>query len=120
MGRTGRRYDWNITSERIPGLNNRTSAVQAGRLAGGGSAVNGMFLDRGSPADYDEWATLTGDEGWGWAKLLEYFRKAETFTPPNEDWVETFDISWDPEVHGDSGPLQVGYPPFFFPQQSKW
>jgi hypothetical protein len=36
----------------MTGLNNRTSGVFAAATIGGGSTVNGMMLDRGSPSDY--------------------------------------------------------------------
>ncbi|MCJ1266131.1 hypothetical protein MMC22_006013 [Lobaria immixta] len=47
------RYVYNITSVPQQGLNNNTFTVPAGAVVGGGSAVNGMFFDRGSAPDYD-------------------------------------------------------------------
>jgi len=47
------------------------------RLLGGGSAINALMANRGSPADYDEWQTL-GAQGWNWQACLPYFRKLET------------------------------------------
>lgn len=34
------------------------------RLLGGGSSINGICANRGSPYDYDEWAAI-GAHGWG-------------------------------------------------------
>lgn len=45
---------------------------------GGGSAVNGMFFDRGSREDYDNWAEL-GNPGWDFEGLLPYFKKVGIF-----------------------------------------
>src|SRR5690554_3526984 len=33
------------------------------RILGGGSSINGLNANRGSPADYDEWEKL-GADGW--------------------------------------------------------
>lgn len=66
-------------------LNNRTTEVIMPKLVGGGSAVNGMVLDRGSRRDYDEWAEYTGDKGWGWESMLKYFKKVREC--PSEDVV---------------------------------
>lgn len=46
----------------------------AAKVIGGGSAINGMFFDRGGPKDYDAWESL-GNKGWGWKVLKEYFKK---------------------------------------------
>ncbi|KAL3447144.1 hypothetical protein BJX65DRAFT_295823 [Aspergillus insuetus] len=90
---------WPITSLPIPGLNNRTAGVAAARVLGGGSAINGMAFDRGSPGDYDLWGEIIDDDSWSWAGLLSYFKKK-------------YGISFDMDVHGTSGPVQSSYPPF--------
>lgn len=68
------RYVYNITSVPQRGLDNNAFTVPAGAVVGGGSAVNGMFFDRGSAPDYDAWVKL-GNPGWGWKDLLPYFKK---------------------------------------------
>lgn len=74
------RYVYNITSVPQQGLNNNTFTVPAGAVVGGGSAVNGMFFDRGSAPDYDAWVKL-GNPGWGWKDLLPYFKKVTSHSP---------------------------------------
>jgi choline dehydrogenase len=65
----------------LPHMNNRTVRVTVGKVAGGGSAVNGQFLDRGSRYDYDAWAAIGSPEfdndenKWDWNGLLPYFKK---------------------------------------------
>jgi choline dehydrogenase-like flavoprotein len=106
---------YNITSSPIAGLNNRTYSVAAGAIVGGGSAVNGMFFDRGSKADYDAWEAL-GNKGWGWASLLPYFKKSVTFTPPAPDIAVKYNYTWDMEsAYGGHGPIQVSFPPWNWP-----
>ncbi|RPA80065.1 alcohol oxidase [Ascobolus immersus RN42] len=93
----------------IESLSNRSFDVQAGHVVGGSSAVNGMVFDRGSPRDYDDWEKL-GNTGWGWNGLLPYFKKSETFTPPSISEQQRRKITYDPSVHGDSGPIHSSYP----------
>ncbi|XP_018021145.1 glucose dehydrogenase [FAD, quinone] [Hyalella azteca] len=49
-----------------------------GRGVGGGTTINGLQYVRGSPQDFDYWASL-GNEGWDFQSVLPYFRKSEDF-----------------------------------------
>lgn len=120
INRTGRTYTWNVTTLPNKELNNRISQVTAARIAGGGSALNYMFFDRGSKRDYDEWAIYTGDSGWGWDSMIKYFRKAETFHPPSPEAAEKYGITWDPSAHGTDGPVQVTFPDYLWESTSKF
>jgi len=64
------------------------------RLLGGGSSINGQVANRGTPADYDEWAAL-GASGWDWQGVLPYFRKLER------------DLDFDGPLHGSDGPIPI-------------
>ncbi|PVG01348.1 alcohol oxidase [Serendipita vermifera] len=108
------KYMYNITSTPQPGLNNRAVGIYAAHVVGGGSTVNRMFFDRGSKADYNLWEDL-GNPGWGWNSLLPYFKKSETFHPPSSDVVQDFRLTYDPSIHGTSGPIHSSYPPFLYP-----
>lgn len=80
--------------------------VQA-RVLGGGSSVNAMLYVRGVPADYDGWAA-GGAEGWSYADVLPFFRKAEdncTLAGP---------------AHARGGPLHVSYPEHVSPLTRVW
>ena len=48
----------------------------AGKMLGGGSAINGLLYVRGDSEDYDTWARL-GNPGWSWQEVLKYFKKSE-------------------------------------------
>lgn len=67
------------------------------RILGGGSAINALLSNRGSPADYDEWAAL-GAAGWAWDDVLPWFRRIET------------DRDFDGPLHGKDGPLKIRRP----------
>ncbi len=47
-----------------------------GRGIGGSSAINAMIALRGLPADYDEWASRFGCQGWGWHELRPCFERS--------------------------------------------
>ena len=65
------------------------------RLLGGGSSINGICANRGSPYDYDEWAAI-GAHGWSWSDVLPYLQEAgdrrRTYGEP---------------LHGQSGPVPI-------------
>ena len=73
--------------------------VPRGKVVGGSGTHNGpgpQFL-RGTPEDFDAWASWGNDE-WSYQKVLPYFRKLET----DEDIQDDF--------HGSNGPIRVHRP----------
>jgi choline dehydrogenase len=72
------RYDWLYMTEADPSLLGRQVAWSAGRMLGGGSAINGMIYIRGARADYDGWAAQ-GCTGWSWDEVQPFFKKSEGF-----------------------------------------
>ena len=87
--------DWNYTTDPQPGLDGRRLFWPRGRLLGGSSSINAMIYIRGAAADYDEWATLTGDAAWSYEHVLPLFRRMED----NARGADAF--------HGVGGPLRV-------------
>ncbi|KAL4890023.1 hypothetical protein BDV59DRAFT_185524 [Aspergillus ambiguus] len=110
----GTKYDWNLTYVTNPDAGNRTLSIPQGKAVGGSSLLNRMVFDRGSRADYDRWETL-GNAGWGWAELLPYFKKSESFTPPIETIASEWNVSYDLSAHGSTGYVQSSYAPWFWP-----
>lgn len=46
--------------------------------------------------------------------------QSETYTPVYSDEIaEEYSINYNPAVHGTSGPVQVSYPKYFYPQSGK-
>jgi choline dehydrogenase-like flavoprotein len=107
-------YWFNITSTPQLHLQNRTFPITIAAAVGGGTVINGMFFHRGAKADFDAWEEL-GAHGWGWSDLLPYFKKSETFTPPDPAFAQEWDIKWEKDAHGNQGPVQLSYPPYQFP-----
>lgn len=87
-------YNWGFWTEPEPRLDGRRLWWPRGRGWGGSSSINGMIYIRGHARDYDHWRQL-GLAGWGYADVLPYFKRAETF----EGGADAF--------HGGEGPLYV-------------
>ncbi len=87
-------FGWHYMSEPEPYADNRRIAAPRGKVLGGSSSVNGMMYSRGHPRDFDQWRQM-GAEGWSFADILPYYRKAES--------------NWRGEslYHGKDGPLTV-------------
>ncbi|HEU5374405.1 MAG TPA: choline dehydrogenase [Ktedonobacteraceae bacterium] len=86
--------DWAYETEEQAHLNNRKLYWPRGKVLGGSSSINAMIYIRGNRRDYDHWRD-SGNEGWGYADVLPYFKKAE-----NEERGAS-------EYHGTGGPLNV-------------
>ena len=86
--------NWGYWSEPEPGLDGRSVPLYRGKVLGGTSTLNGMIYIRGNARDYDYWRQ-DGCEGWSYADVLPFFRKAES----NERGAG--------EYHGADGPLAV-------------
>ena len=88
--------NWMFETEPESGTADRFLTMPRGKVLGGSSAINAMLYVRGQPADYDGWAQR-GNNGWSYADVLPYFRKAE-----NCEFVRA-----ETETRGVDGPLNV-------------
>lgn len=69
-------YDWGLHTQAEPGLGGRSVHQARGKVIGGSSSINGMVYVRGNAGDFEQWREL-GAEGWGYADVLPYFKRAE-------------------------------------------
>jgi choline dehydrogenase len=90
-------HNWYYDTEAQQHLNGRSLYWPRGKGWGGSSSINGMIYIRGHARDYDGWRQL-GLEGWSFAEVLPYFKRAEY----NENGSDAF--------HGGEGPLHVSNP----------
>ncbi|MBN9672555.1 GMC family oxidoreductase [Roseibium aggregatum] len=86
--------NWMYSTEPVTALNNRTSYWPRGKVLGGSSSINAMVYVRGQREDFDGWEQM-GNPGWGWEKVLPYFKKMET----NDRGADAF--------RGGDGPVHV-------------
>lgn len=87
-------YNWKFWTAPQPLMANRRLYWPRGRTLGGSSSINAMCYIRGHSWDYDHWAEL-GNEGWGYADVLPYFKRLENFEPGPDAF------------HAVGGPLNV-------------
>ncbi|KAK0224244.1 aryl-alcohol oxidase precursor [Armillaria fumosa] len=100
--------DWNFTTTEQPGLNGRSISFPRGFGLGGSTAVNYMFYTRGPSQDYDRYAQISGDPGWGWEALQPYILKNERLVPPSDHHNTTGQFY--PAVHSFTGITSVSLP----------
>jgi len=101
-------------------MNNRTQDVVVGCCVGGSSAINGMVMMRGTSDEYDAWRELAGPEAsknstWDWKGVLPYFKKAIHYTPAVKEVRDNFNVTYDPEVWGESSAIYASYPDYVEP-----
>lgn len=88
--------DWGFTAEPNPHLNGREIAMSMGKGLGGGSSINVMVWARGHRSDWDHFASEAGDTRWGYANVLEIYRR-----------IENWQGAPDPQFRGAGGPVWV-------------
>ncbi|MGI9434631.1 MAG: GMC family oxidoreductase [Geminicoccaceae bacterium] len=84
---------WGYETAPSPQRDGHVMPLPQARVLGGGSSINAMVFMRGNPADYDEWVSEEGCEGWSFQDVLPYFRRCED----NNRLAN--------EYHGTGGPL---------------
>lgn len=85
-------YDWGFFTE--PDQAGRSIRLWRARVMGGCSAINAAMALRGSPADYDAWASES-NPGWSFAEVLPFFKALENDADFHDEW------------HGSTGPLPI-------------
>ena len=70
------KYNWMFNSQPEPSQQDRIIYCPRGKVLGGSSSVNAMLYTRGTPSDYDHWASL-GNKGWGYNDILPYFKSTQ-------------------------------------------
>ena len=89
------RRTWGYLSE--PGRTGHAIAAHAGKVLGGGSAINAGIARRGRPGDFAEWAGH-GLPEWTFEQVLPAYKR-----------LEQSDIA-DPRWHGSTGPWPIRQP----------
>ena len=92
---SGKRYNWDFSTEPQPHLAHRRIHQPRGKVLGGSSSINGMCYVRGNALDFESWAEASGFPGWSYAGVLPYFKKAESYDRGADAY------------RGGSGPLYV-------------
>lgn len=88
----GKPHNWAFEANLTPELG---CSIPRGRILGGSTALNGTYLMRGRPEDFDRWVEL-GNPAWSYEHLLPFYKKLER------------DLMFgNTAVHGGDGPVPV-------------
>jgi choline dehydrogenase-like flavoprotein len=104
--------DWNWQTEGQAEMGGRQLAWPRGKVLGGSSAVNGLYMVRASAAEHNSWGALAGDsDRWGWDNVYRAMKKSEHFVPPSASVQEVLpDLSYNAASHGQDGSIYTSWP----------
>ena len=91
------RHNWAFQGDPEPELGGRQITHDRGKTLGGSSSINGMVFIRGHALDFEGWRK-SGCEGWGYADVLPYFKRMESYSGGAS------------KFRGDSGPMRIHRP----------
>ncbi|CAB3242553.1 unnamed protein product [Arctia plantaginis] len=98
-------FDYNLTTvndQRIAqNLQGGVIELTAGKMLGGSSALDHMIHVHGDPPDYDNWATILGDDSWSYKNIQQYLKQQEKLTDPE---LLTSEFA---SLHGTDGPIRI-------------
>jgi choline dehydrogenase len=89
------KINWMYETEPSHWTGGRVIAAPRGKTLGGSSSINGHVYNRGQRMDYDGWSQR-GNQGWGYADVLPYFKRCEQRIGAADD-----------TIRGRDGNLQV-------------
>jgi len=98
------RTDWLYQTQPDAGLNGRSLRYPRGKVLGGCSSINGMIYMRGQARDYEQWASITGDDTWCWESVLPAFRQHESHWRLDTPGSASEDFQ---RLHGSTGEWRV-------------
>jgi choline dehydrogenase len=101
------KFNWFYHTEPEPHLNGRRMHTPRGKVLGGSSSINGLVYIRGNALDFEGWKRQ-GADGWGYADVLPYFRRAERRDEGGDRY------------RGAQGPLQTRYGSLKNPLHAAW
>ncbi|KAM6493412.1 hypothetical protein JOM56_011546 [Amanita muscaria] len=115
----GTDIDWFYFTQPQAHAANLSINLSAGKILGGDSSVNGLIWARPPKAEYDAWEQL-GNHGWNWNSMYDAMKKSEKLNQPSPSDTALYGYSAVPSSHGNSGPIDVSFPPFIPLQHQKF
>lgn len=103
-------YDWKSLTIPQDNVNDRSIAWPRGKVLGGTSALNFSALVYPAKSDFDNWASLVGDQGWNSEGMAPYLRKFHRYEKPHAELKKRMMMDWvDEEAQGYHGPLAASF-----------
>ncbi|KAJ3503766.1 hypothetical protein NMY22_g18134 [Coprinellus aureogranulatus] len=120
-------YDYAYKTVAQPSAGDRVMNWPRGKILGGSSAVNGMYLVRPNSVEINAWHDLIASsdnaayaDSWTWDSLYGAMKKSENFAGPTDDAASTTGLKFNAGSHGSSGPLHSTFPAYMIPMTSAW
>lgn len=103
---------WGYKSTPRDSIDGRVVDLDRGKGLGGSSTINFTAWTTGSRDELDWISKTTGDDAWTWERCQQRWKSLENFHGNKKDLPEGMEkyIDPNPENHGTSGPLHVGFP----------
>ncbi|GAA6062424.1 hypothetical protein JCM10212_006059 [Sporobolomyces blumeae] len=116
-------YDWKYNTVAQAELDNREIYWPRGKVLGGSSAVNGLYMIRQSEIEQNSWASLldsASSSSWNWDAVYPNLKKSETWTPPSDYYIDEASMVLNSTLHGHDGPIHYSYPGIFYNSTFEW
>ncbi|OCT44572.1 hypothetical protein CLCR_05517 [Cladophialophora carrionii] len=117
--------NWNFTTTPQAHANNSQLPWPRGKVLGGSSAINGLYMNRPGEIEVNAWQAMLGDmkgaDNWSWDSLYAAMKKSEAFSAPIDASVQKeAGITFNTASHGTQGPIHMSYPGYTFPEVGAW
>ncbi|CAG8346443.1 unnamed protein product [Penicillium salamii] len=116
--------NWDFYTTKQPNAEDREIEWPRGKVLGGSSAINGLYMTRPGKDEINAWQAMLGDmdgaDNWSWDSFYAALKKSETFTPPSDAIAAQGGITWNSSNHGTEGPIHASYPDYTFDQVGDW
>ncbi|OQE39988.1 hypothetical protein PENCOP_c006G00454 [Penicillium coprophilum] len=116
--------NWDFYTVAQPNADDREINWPRGKVLGGSSAINGLYMTRPGEDEINAWKDMVKDmdgaDSWSWDSFYAAMKKSETFTPPTDNVVDEAGIVWNATNHGTDGPIHTTYPDYTFPEVGDW
>ncbi|KAF5376205.1 hypothetical protein D9757_009331 [Collybiopsis confluens] len=119
----GSEYDYAYQTAQQSGCSNRNIAWPRGKVLGGSSAINGMYLVRPNQVEINAIHSIASNddnEFWTWDSFYAAMKKSETFGAPSDAIAAEAGIQYNAASHGSSGPIHWSYPGETFSIIGNW
>ncbi|KAJ3783835.1 hypothetical protein GGU10DRAFT_42781 [Lentinula aff. detonsa] len=119
----GSEYDYAYQTAQQTGCSNRNISWPRGKVLGGSSAINGMYLVRPNEPEINAIHSINPndtDEFWTWDSYYAAMKKSETFGAPSADIAAEAGIQYNAASYGSSGPIHWSYPGETFNLVGNW
>lgn len=101
--------NWGYKTTPQEHCNGRQIDYSRGKVLGGSSAINFGVYTVGARDDYNQWASVVGDDFFQWDRMQARFKDLETFNGIITKATHAKYATPQASDHGNRGGLRVGY-----------